>query len=115
MLNIAQNDKGIAYKFDLIDASGLPINLVNSKVHLRLFRPDGKVKEIDSVDDNSHLIILDQDNGICQYTIQNTDTDAEGIYTMYVSVINSSFNITAEKNLQYCVYEEKVGEAEWQI
>lgn len=111
MLNIAQNDMGIYYKFDMIDASGLPINLVNSKVHIRLFRPDGKVKEIDSVDDNSHLVILDEDEGVCQYTIQNTDTDIEGIYTMYVSVINSNFNITAEKNLQYCVYAEKGSEA----
>ncbi|MDT8717829.1 hypothetical protein IAI10_14265 [Clostridium sp. 19966] len=111
MLNIAQNDMGIYYKFDMIDASGLPINLVNSKVHIRLFRPDGKVKEIDSVDDNSHLVILDEDDGVCQYTIQSTDTDIEGIYTMYVSVINSNFNITAEKNLQYCVYAEKGSEA----
>ncbi|GFZ30723.1 hypothetical protein CSC2_12490 [Clostridium zeae] len=108
MLKVAKGDKGINFKLTFYDSSGANISLTGVTIRVKLFKDGALLKNITSVDNNSHVIILDQINGICQYTLQGEDTAAAGIYTLYISIETIDFIITGEQTIQYQVYEEGV-------
>lgn len=111
MLNIAQNDKGIAIKFSIYDKNGMAVDLNNCKVNLKIYYPGENIKQIDSTTPGGNLIILDPDNGVCQYTIKDEDTAITGNYNIYVAVVSNtnSFFITSESVIGYTVYKETEG------
>ena len=93
-INVVQGDSGYPLQFTLQSYDGTPINLTSPVVTIK-----GQLFGGDAVKFTGTLSSSDPTNGVCEYTVQPTDFDAEGRYHIEITITYGNGEILSYVNI----------------